>query len=1411
MRSYTLSNWDGSQSRKQSPKTTAQNFGDSLSDPASPKGSSSIFPASSILGSASDRKWTDDATSRNLKSGKSSQGLANGIGGEVNKSRDIAIRRNEEGNQTANHLATLYSQQSETVYSRSSHSNNTRTTPSGRAQNQVQDIYISAFKLYVSFSILTFDVQANSSLSCSLQTASGSVSPETRTIVPAAPSEGLSVVPQNEASSVKSAQDPNLKQVNRQIISVHPPHDLVTDPVLLSVSHGNNFDDDYTSADAEGESVDDPNFEPLELPPLSNQVPLAPSASTSNLTIANPTTLSNDSHTIVSKRPTTHKESVYDLFILPPSDLPPQSSIHSAGWTASCARPKQFVCVEIPPLPPGKHKADYHFPRVPKRARRVDSDDDDTEYKKSEQQRLRREREGKRERERLEKMRASSATAPQTCPSSVSASATSGYDNSQQHNQEKKSVLSGLSMGRSNGTPLSQRTLSSREVREGSSTNLSTPTSRQRHLPTSLSLPLCDSQIVPTLTPLKPPVSSTTPVPQTREPSPIVSREGFIAQPLKVRSAQHPSATAVYFNTRFTQGRQGTAIEWALLGRLATMNCVKSNKPFRCDQLLDRGGGGEAEDNFSVGGPLLWKNCCLAEKNEALPEVVDQPQKDAEKATLKVDMAQLLQTKRKASAGAKDGGKRPRRDGNEQTDDRVWIPAHETPSSSQQTTTTVVNHTSPIVSQHQRPPHLSEKAWGKQRTINPDSVDIISIHPTPATTSAPTSTFNSPTNTVGVSYHASNPHDDLDRNLESYLAFSLSPEKSCDQLNGDSDLAGSSKFSTIMAAGLDLSSAPSSTVAALHDGNIFRSQGSSDKDNLFLPSHGLVSPVLKSLGVDSGIYSFDDTLDSFLNEGGKDGQLITTIDPAMLGGVSGTDDVFQDGGLELEFGFGGGIAEELKIDSQTAGALNLVSGYQSDAGSPIASPATSTSSLARLAKSLSPRSSPSASPSPPDVVGGTSSPEFSEYDPGQSALVTLQEYRSSHASSRLSSVFMLLNSRSSRVEALADDEDDDDAEEKEVQMGLVLDHESSDDDFVGSSSSEDTPPTRRPRRQSIPAKKKLTTSRTSAVLSKESSPVKNQPKQTAPRRKEEWPKGEAESYCHQCRRKTFYLKMTCLCGKKYCNRCVALRKRGEEYVSLRVTVAQAKAHFQAALNESHSPDAVRTPSPNLVEVLPPLPDNVKDVSGPFSFWGTIYDWTGTKFADGFAAPGDKVILANVVEGYSKPSPRRVRPGDLGEDLPASRVFIGTCQPSWGLGRRPIIKESGKRGRSRPARVEEYEASTKACWFVGKEHPLYWPVVAYVRDLPALSPFSDLSSLSSLSDGSDDEAQVQIPTPAASSTSDHTAFSNHIIAKISATSPINDEHSFDPNTISTKDTIRVLENALEACGMKAKIGDIFVDL
>ncbi len=171
--------------------------------------------------------------------------------------------------------------------------------------------------------------------------------------------------------------------------------------------------------------------------------------------------------------------------------------------------------------------------------------------------------------------------------------------------------------------------------------------------------------------------------------------------------------------------------------------------------------------------------------------------------------------------------------------------------------------------------------------------------------------------------------------------------------------------------------------------------------------------------------------------------------------------------------------------------------------------------------------------------------------------------------------------------------------------------------------------------------------------------------------------------------------------------------------------------------------SVKKPPKRLTVQLPirskivplPLPEPIDDTPGPFSFWGSIYDFDGRKIAHAFSGVSeDKMVIAHTVEGYKRP---RTTGYMVGGNLPPRRTFVGTCQPSWGLGANPIIKELGKR-RSRVNDVGDHGTR----WFIGKEDLLRCPVIVYSKSLPSPNPFTDLSSLSSLSESSDTEVVVR---------------------------------------------------------------------
>jgi hypothetical protein len=200
--------------------------------------------------------------------------------------------------------------------------------------------------------------------------------------------------------------------------------------------------------------------------------------------------------------------------------------------------------------------------------------------------------------------------------------------------------------------------------------------------------------------------------------------------------------------------------------------------------------------------------------------------------------------------------------------------------------------------------------------------------------------------------------------------------------------------------------------------------------------------------------------------------------------------------------------------------------------------------------------------------------------------------------------------------------------------------------------------------------------------------------------------------------------------KDRCTCDICTRKRGEVYVPLR----RNREHSLRAASVVVRPRRTVQPpvqTPSLRQLIPlPSPEPVENTDN-FSFWGSIYDMNGSKIAVGFADEDNEVVVANAVEGYKR---SKVAESVSEDDLPASRIFVGAYQPSWGLGSSPIIKDL-KRGR-RPRRINDEDVGdTELRWYIGKESLLHRSVVARTRDLPT-NLFSDMSSLSSLSDDSD---------------------------------------------------------------------------
>ncbi|KAF8344948.1 hypothetical protein F5887DRAFT_824769, partial [Amanita rubescens] len=177
-----------------------------------------------------------------------------------------------------------------------------------------------------------------------------------------------------------------------------------------------------------------------------------------------------------------------------------------------------------------------------------------------------------------------------------------------------------------------------------------------------------------------------------------------------------------------------------------------------------------------------------------------------------------------------------------------------------------------------------------------------------------------------------------------------------------------------------------------------------------------------------------------------------------------------------------------------------------------------------------------------------------------------------------------------------------------------------------------------------------------------------------------------QSFCHQCRRRTYYLKMTCGCGKLYCNRCISTRydnlpfnesepdwtcpachnscscdyctkRRGEVYISLRVPKIKRDTSEQVV---TRGEDEVELPASEnqaqVIRVPKPLPPT-HIVGIPGSYWGNVYSLTGEKIGTAMVAEGNQAVTLDCSISALLPAPA-VAPL-------RKRVFAGRMQPCWG--------------------------------------------------------------------------------------------------------------------------------------------------
>lgn len=647
---------------------------------------------------------------------------------------------------------------------------------------------------------------------------------------------------------------------------------------------------------------------------------------------------------------------------------------------------------------------------------------------------------------------------------------------------------------------------------------------------------------------------------------PLPSHDESDAEKIQVYTVFHPPPTIIYFNTRFVQNAwNGDSAAWASSGVHATRRCVRPKGFIRDTISSENGGGQEGGLQLDVGGRVAWDGCSTDEEQEVEELLLKSqseewawgrttgavkagrklniqpciaPMDDLRSAPgpvpmtpiPKVDLVQVLKSQKAASAqrsqkAKKREGKAAKREA------RPFATAPiSTSISATQTSTQAPRSWPPQPSPEsgaglqqlsQPPRYLSAKARGKQKAVEPEPIDIIA----PSFRDA---IVLSPTSTVSASYHSANPHESFDRQMEDYIVFDLvpSPEKQ----PREAGTSGDSNSAKLVANSIPTASSSS----AAQNNSPYRWQHpNTHTSDLFLYLSPPRDPAPSILGHLDGL-ALDSFYDSFglLPEGEKSEQM-STVNPAFLSsnhddygtdleldGVTNEGKVLERGEYARKDELGPRISDEgagVRPGYQTVRDPPIVVSSRSSTSSYF--PSTTSEGLGTIAPAL--------------LAARTSSPEFSDYRASNhvSRHQRLRDNRTSQTSSGRSSLAFASDSRA-RKKALIIDEGEED--ESQRCFDLPETDSAADDRFMGSPSYEELS---LPRRKWQKRTKK-------APLVRLVQPVASTVTVASTRqfeREPEWELCDEESYCHQCRNKTRRLKMTCLCEKKFCIRCMTVR------------------------------------------------------------------------------------------------------------------------------------------------------------------------------------------------------------------------------------------------------------------------------